>query len=307
MTIDATSAPPVERPSWRLSPALTVRILHIALWLLVVSGPVIALLIGARVSSLGDRIDSISGGVVVDLPADTAGAEGLAELFVAAFLSAGEDSTAGLEAFMKGVSLDDVEGGSWSATRTASLGAEEVAPGYFAVTVAAEVVAKDLDSEGAPSWVSVGTRFYSVGVSETPNGWTVTGLPALLPAPPVADSPELFVDRLDGLDAAPGLAEMLPRFFSAYLAGDGELSRYTSPTSAIASVLPPPFVDVEVVAAGVATTTDGAIQGAVVIRATDTADRAQVLEYSLVVDQRDGRWEVSDLLPAPPLASTKSN
>ena len=43
---------------------------------------------------------------------------------------------------------------------------------------------------------------------------------------------------------------------------------------------------------------------AVVVRATDMAGRAQILEYALVVEQRDGRWEVSELLPAPPLAIT---
>ena len=304
MTTDVLA---VERPSWRLTPALTVRILHIVLWLLVFSGPATALLVAARVSSLGAQLDAVTAGAAVDLPADTAGAEGPAELFVAAYLSAGEDSIAGLEAFLEGVSLEGVEGGSWSATRTVSLGAEEVAPGYIAVTVAAEVVAEDLNSGGTPSWVSVGTRFYSIGVAETSTGWTVTGLPALLPAPPIADSPAMLVDRLDGLDAAPGLAEMLSRFFSAYLAGDGELTRYTSPTSDIASVQPSPFAGVEVVAAGMAATADGATNVAVVVRAADSAKRAQLLEYSLIVSQRDGRWEVSDLLPAPPLAPTNTN
>ncbi len=307
MTTHAPNTLPVERPSWRLTPALTVRILHIVLWLLVFSGPVTALLVSNRVSSLSERLEVVSDRAAVDLPADTAGAEGIAELFVAAFLSAGEDSTGNLAAFLEGVSLDGVEGGSWSATRTVSLGAEEVAPGYFAVTVAAEVVGKDLDSDGPPSWVSVGTRFYSVGVAETADGWTVTGLPSLLPPPPTVSSHDLLVGRLDGLDAEPGLAEMLSRFFSAYLAGDGELSRYTSPTSDIASVQPPPFAGVEIVAAGMAATADGATNVAVVVRAADSASRAQLLEYWLIVSQRDGRWEVSDLLPAPPLAPTNTN
>jgi hypothetical protein len=39
-----------------------------------------------------------------------------------------------------------------------------------------------------------------------------------------------------------------------------------------------------------------------VVRASDSGERAQVLQYSLVVEQRDGRWEVSQLLPAPQLA-----
>jgi hypothetical protein len=45
---------------------------------------------------------------------------------------------------------------------------------------------------------------------------------------------------------------------------------------------------------------------AVVARATDDAGRAQLLEFWLAVSQRDGRWEVTEILPAPPLA-TSSN
>ena len=36
---------------------------------------------------------------------------------------------------MEGVALDGVASGSWSAIGTVSLGAEELSPGYFAVTV----------------------------------------------------------------------------------------------------------------------------------------------------------------------------
>ena len=64
---------------------------------------------------------------------------------------------------------------------------------------------------------------------------------------------------------------------------------------------PPPFVNVEVLKAGLVDTPDGSLQVVVVVRATDTAGRVQVLQYALVVEQRDGRWEVSELLLAPPL------
>jgi hypothetical protein len=52
-----------------------------------------------------------------------------------------------------------------------------------------------------------------------------------------------------------------------------------------------------------AETSDGLTDVAVAVRATDSAGRAQLLEYALVVGQRDGRWEVSEMLPAPTLAT----
>lgn len=301
----ARTVPADERTARRgLSPSLIIRVVQIVLWLLVISGPVAALLVATQVSSLSDRLDLVDIGAGVEVPTDTTGAEGFAELFIATYLGAGEDSTEDLSVFLDGVSLDGVESGSWSATRTTSLGAVEVAPGYYSVTVAAEVVAADADSEGQPVWVPVGTRFYSVGVAETESGWAIAGLPTLMPAPVGATAPELLIDRRGGLDATPGLEEMVSRFLAAYLAGDGELTRYTSPSSPIVPVQPPPFAGVEILEAGMVETSDGVVEVAVVVRASDIAGRAQILEYALVVEQRDGRWEVSRLLPAPPLVAT---
>ncbi len=285
-----------------VGPLLTVRVMQVALWLLVVSGPVAAVLLATHVSALAGRLELIGSEVTVVAPSDTSGVEGFAELFIAAYLGAGEDSPEALSRFMSGASLDGMAGGSWIVTRTASLGAREIAPGYFAVTVAAEVVGADPESGQGALWVPVGTRFYSVGVTETEAGWVVTGLPTLLPAPGRTVPPDLLVDRFDGLDAAPGLEEMVARFLAAFLTGDGELARYTAPSSQIVAVQPALFTRVEILQAGLVNTPDGHQHVAVVVRATDTGDRVQVLEYALVVEQREGRWEVSELLPAPSLA-----
>ena len=283
------------------SPLLTVRVLQVVLWLLVASSPVAAVLLATQVSTLGGRLEAVDNKAAVELPPDTTGVEGFAELFITAFLSAGEDSAGALALFLDGVSLDGVADGSWFVTRTTSLGAREIGPGYYAVTVAAEVLAADPESDGQTVWVPVGTRFYTVGVAETESGWAVTGLPTLVAAPTRAVPPERLVGRLDGLDGAPGLEEMVSRFLTAFLAGDGELARYTAPSSQIVPVQPPPFMTVEILRAGFVDTPDAPLQVAVVVRATDAASRVQVLQYALVVEQRDGRWEVSELLPAPSL------
>ena len=303
MTTDTACDSPRERrlvSGW-VGPLLTVRLLQVVLWVLVVSGPVAAVLVTARVSALEGQLDSLGSSAAVEVPPDTAGVEGVAELFVATYLGAGEDSAAALRLFLDGPSLYGVVEGSWRAVRTTSLGAHQIGPGYFAVTVAAEVVASESSSDGQGAWVPAGTRFYSVGVVETEAGWAVTGLPTLVGAPPRAVPAELLVGRLDGLDSTPGLEETVSRFLAAYLTGVGELARYTAPSSRIEPVQPPPFSEVEVLESGLVDSSDGAGQVRVVVRAADAAGRAQVLEYSLTVGLRDGRWEVSELLPAPPL------
>lgn len=284
----------------RLSPRVRVRAVRIVLWMLMVSGPVAAVLVANEVSAVRHELDAISKSATAEVPPDTGGAEGFAELFIATYLSAGEDLPDVLLPFLENPSLAGMEVGSWFATRTASVGAQELADSYYAILVAAEVVAADR-ADGNLVWVPAGTQFYSVGVVETEAGWVVVGLPSLVSAPPRATAPETSMGRLDGLDTEPGLEEMLLRFLAALLAGDGELTRYISPSSQVVGVDPPPFVTVEILRAGLVDI-DGFTQVTLVVRATDAADRAQVLQYSLIVEPRDGRWEVSQLLPAPQLA-----
>jgi len=305
MTVDTVQETVTDKRPRRgeLSPLLAVRAVQVVLWLLVISGPVAALLVANRVSSIGDRLDAFSTTARVEVPPDTSGVEGFAELFITAYLGAGDDSIDALDPFLDGVALDGVEVGSWSATRTTSLGAQEVSPGYYSVVVAAEVVATDTESDDQP----VGVRYFSVGVVETTTGRVIIGLPALVSPQPRVSAPELLVGRFDGLAGAPGLEEMLSRFLAAFLTGVGELTRYTSPTSAIVAVQPPPFTSVKVLRAGLAEAPDGSTEVAVLVRCTDADGRAQILEYALVVEQRDGRWEVSRLLPAPTLAPSETN
>lgn len=292
-----------EGRRWRVNPTIPIRALQALLWLLVVSGPAAALVATAHLSTLSSRLEVIqAAAAAADPPADSSGAAGFAELFISVYLVAGEDSTTGLDTFVDGVALDGVEAGSWSVVRTTSLGATEIAPGYFAVTVAAELIARATGTDSTSAPEPFGTLFYSVGVAETDSGWAVVALPSLIPAPGRAIAPDLLVDRLDGIDD-PGLQAMVGRFLSAYLTGDSELARYVAPSAAVSQVNPPPFTAVEVLRSGIATDPGGRTVVTVVARATDDAGRAQLLEFWLAVSQRDGRWEVAEVLPAPPLAS----
>ena len=284
----------------RFGPLAQVRWLQVALWLLVVSGPIVGTVLAFHVGGLGSRVDELSRRQAAVSVADSAGAEGFAELYVASVLAADADTAEGLSGIAE-LPVGGASGGGWFASRTVSLGAEELGSGYFAVAVAVEVVADDADSERERGWVVVGTRFYTVGVVETDSGWVATGLPTLVARPTGPPVPELLVMRMDGLDAFPELERAVAAFLAAYLTGVGDLGRYTVPGSSLVAVEPAPFVTVEITRAGSATSVDGTQHVAALARATDAAGRSQVLEYSLVVSRRDGRWEVAELLPAAPL------
>lgn len=290
-------------PRSGVGPLLWIRVLRGVLWLLVAAGPVAAGLLAVQVSGLRHRVDEVSRLEVVEPPSNTAGAEGFAELLVAAFLNADEDASPAVVGSSETQSLRVMDQ-EWWAVRTVSFGAEELAPCYFAVTVAAEIRARDSGSSEQPSWVPVGIRFYTVGVVETESGWAAAGPPTLVAAPPREARPDLLVRRLDGLREMAGLEEAVSRFLAAYLTGEGELARYVAPGSALTAVLSPPLTSVEMLEAGSVSAAEGTRQVVVLVEGRDKAGRVQVLQYALVVAQREGRWEVLELLPAPSLATT---
>jgi Conjugative transposon protein TcpC len=228
-----------------------------------------------------------------------AAAEGLAELFVAAWL-AGKDTSSmlGDESVHVGEAAE-LAAGSWRATRTVSLGVDESSAGSAAAVVAADVERR-VRRGGGPQWVPAGRRLFTVGLVDTGSGWAVTGPPALVAAPASGDVPDRVLSRWDGLGDRPGLEEAVTLFFEALLSGDGDLVRYTSPGSGITPVIPPPFASVEVVTSGSVPWGESLLVGAVV-SGSDRAVRSPLLEYWLVVAEREGRWEVAALLPAAPL------
>jgi hypothetical protein len=268
-------------------PLVWVRLLRILLWLTVVAGPVLAVVAVVQVSKLTGQIEEVARAGTLEVPGDTRHVEGFAELFVASYLIPDGDASS-----VPGSS----EGGGqrWRLARTVSLGTEQVADGYFAVTVAADMAGTQSESASASE-----TFVYRVGVAETDQGLAAVGPPALLAAPAVVPPLDLLVDPSDGLEGVPGLEEALTRFLSAYLAGEGELARYVAPGSSLVPVVPPPFRSVEILDAGSVVNSESSREVVVVVEGVDDQGWVQVLQYGLVVAEREGRWEVADLLAAP--------
>lgn len=126
-THEAVSAPQPNHTS--LSPVVTIRAVQLILWLLVLSGPVVGVMVASRLASVGGRLDGLAATATVEVPSGTSGVEGFAELFIASYVGAGQDSTDALDPFMDGAALNGVATGSWPAISTVSLGADELSPG----------------------------------------------------------------------------------------------------------------------------------------------------------------------------------
>jgi hypothetical protein len=244
----------------------------------------------------------------VKVPESTVGAQGFAELYVAAYLSAGKGTEESLRAFYSGgVDLRDVTAGDVYAGRTTAIDARQVDTRYWAVTVGVEV----LYPQGG-GLQSGGVRFYQVGVARVGDAYVATALPAVVPAPPITRGPKLALGSLDPPERSDPVAAAVARFAEAFLTGEGELARYTAPGSTLRPVRPAPFASVEVIGLSsrpverqVGSTTVMGKEVLAQVQGTEAGGRVQVLDYALELTQRAGRWEVSKLLPGPSLTETQ--
>lgn len=293
MTATTAEASPRRRRGLpALPPLLATRLAHGLLWLLVAVAAV------AGVAALALQAGTDPAGVAAEPSADPTAAAATAEAFVWAYLGqAGRGNEAAVEGFLADpVDLREVTPGSLYVARTAVVAANEQAPGYWAVTIAADTLAAT--EEG---YEPRALAYYAVGVAETAEGHAVTGPPSIT-APPAApgEAPDLAVATIGRPQASEEL-EAAQRFLLAFLAGDGELDRYTAPGLQLSAVSPPPYTSVSVQRSGLARRRDGTALLRLEVAATEPAGHTQVLGYHLDVTRRAGRWEVTALHPAAPL------
>ena len=216
---------------------------------------------------------------------------GFAETYVAAYLEAGAGQDQTLRPYYPAaVDLHDVIPRSRYAARTAAVASSEPSPGYWAITVGAEVL---VAAEGG--YVRAGTHFYRVGVMSATGPLVATSLPAEVPTPtPTALPPLRFGHLAPPSGDAPSAA--VQQFFDAYLAGHGE------PGAGLRAVTPPPFTSVAVTGIAMGPSGQSSVQTAEAeVVGTDAGGLKTVLDYSLQLAERNGAWAVTSLLPAAPL------
>ncbi|MFB8031742.1 hypothetical protein ACFC5Z_02045 [Streptomyces sp. NPDC056004] len=236
-----------EQGGWWTSPstgsvAVVTGVVRRLAWGLLIAGPVLG---GwAIVSQPGaDR----PAPVVQASSSDVAGPGGFAEMYVAAFLRAGEGSQDELAAFYSGAR--DLElGGKPDAVQVGQIAAVrvgEIAPGrYWSVTVAARVLepaASSASSSAGGGQPVLRMRFFQVPVEADREGGPLAALalPAEVAAP-TGGTPqaELAYGRPLPAQASDPAVDTLSQFFAAYLSGSGELGRYLSPGTRLSPVRP---------------------------------------------------------------------
>lgn len=267
------------------------RVIAAGLWGLVAAAVVFAGLAWARPAASSTPLS-----VVVGEQArwDVAG---FAELFVAQYVDAGDGDEALLAPFLGGETpsaLAGADSGGWFASSTTTTAIVDTGRERWRVTVAAALLRRDSEST---SYVSIGVRFFEVEVVATGSGLSATSLPWIAPAPQVGDRVDSEWGRADVPESGDPLADTTERFLTALLTGNGELGRYAAPGSDLRAV-PATFDTVDL--DRLASRTDA--EGGRWVRAWVKAESAESLlwlTYDLQVTERDGRWEIAAMGPAP--------
>lgn len=249
---------------------------------------------------------AVAGGV----PADVAG---YAQLAVGSWLGAGPDDEAVVEALfavdpipMPPPPASAASGAATSrlkATQLTTVGAREVGPGYWAVTVAAWV---EVDSVEPQHRRESGLWFFEVGVVRTSDHHLVAVCePALVPRPLTGSGQLRLADSTLAVPRGADEPEVatIEAFLAALLAGTGDIDRYTVPGLELEAVSPAPFREVAVEAVAISDDGDTAARARVSVVATTHTDLTVTLGYEVQLSSRDGRWEVAGISGAPTLAT----
>ncbi len=294
------------------------RLARIGMWAALLAGPVLggAALLGGPASSAGAQRPSPSAPATA---ASGTGPAGFAQLYVQAYLAAGNGTENSLAPYYSGTLALNNPPGSRTASTTVVMASTQVSPGYWSVTVAADVVARP---KGGPA-TDTGLHYFQVGIQATgptsaggpPQsnasvGYTATALPAEIAAPSVLRPGSLAYGAFSLNSSDPAQATV-SGFLAAYLTGTGQLGPYTTPGVVMNPVSPAPYSAITV--AGISDDNPNG-PSSNTVPADDTLRRvlAQVnatssagtfsLNYALTLRARAGRWEVYALDPAPRLA-----
>ncbi|ATM24756.1 hypothetical protein SMD44_p10257 (plasmid) [Streptomyces alboflavus] len=310
---DASAA--AEASGWKTSTtglAGLARLARLGAWVLIASGPVIGVL--ALMGSSAPAQSAPKSAPAVKSNAST-GPAGFAQLFVGAYLEAGEGSEEKLAPYYSGSVALTHPAGTRSALRTQAMDAREVSSGYWSVTVAVNIAAKS--KKGGYS--DAGVQYFRVAIQSTgedkTSGYTAVSLPAQVAAPAALKLGDLGYPTSRGSGANDPASDTAASFLKAYIAGQGELDRYTSPGVHISPVVPTPYTSIKVtgVQDDSADGTSAKVPGdgkrrrlLITVDAQDKAGHSFPLTYALGLTARSGRWEVASLDDAPATASAST-
>lgn len=283
---------------WEHGDRIGTRLLHVVLVGALISGPAAAAWVGVTSPS---RVGTVSAGsgTIPTRSGDAEVAAAAAQRLVLTWLTASASDRAAVQALVAEqvpptMVLPDTRPAAPTLMWVGEV--DERAPGRFQVTVAT--------TGGA-----LGAAYFTVPVR-------VDGVASVALALPARTRSPLGLDAgLDGVPALTAVAADDPAFqtaagyVTAYLTGSAELDRWTAPETGLTAVVPRACNSVRVDGVQAVTTDDASpTRSAVIATATCllSGRPSTTSQYGLVLQVRDGRWEVAAEDPALLLTSTAS-
>lgn len=200
--------------------------------------------------------------------------------------------------------------------------AEQLAPGYWSVTVAAEIA--DLV---AGRWQQPALRWFATAVvargpaaagGTDPAGsavaYTATTLPHQVSAPAGLGQPQVVADQTLPASGT-AIADTVSTFLRAYLTGS-DVSRLISPDTVLSPVTGSGVLSAQLtgltgddrasaLGAGPVPDTGEAVAVVATVATVDRSGPGNPAAYALTLTARAGRWEIHSLDPAPALPATE--
>lgn len=285
---------------WQHGDGLATRLLHAVLVGALVSGPAALCWVAATRSS--DQ--SVSGAAfeesVPPQTRDATVAAAAAQRLVLTWLTASTADKAAVQAQLVEQLPSTVDLPEKRPVAPAQMWVGEVderAPGRFQVVVAT--------TDGP-----LGTAYFAVPIRVDAGVAVALGLPARTRPPSVADSDRARLPTLTAVSTDDPAFQTAAGYVTAYLTGSAELDRWTGPNAHLTAVLPRACNSVRVDNVQTLSAAEEAPTTRVAVVATATCQVSQrpssTSQYGLVLQVRDGRWEVAAEDPALLLDPTSS-
>lgn len=227
---------------------------------------------------------------------------GTAELIVQEWLTATDGDAERLaHLFVRPPSLVSAASGDLTVGRVVTVAGEHRDEGYWAVTVAADV-AETVEVDPATGEGETAESIWYVElaiVGDVAGGLAALTTPAVVPAPPEAETDWRPSTHRPTTAGDEPLATTVEGFLGALLAGGGDPSRYLAPGLEVTAISPAPFETVELLEMAVDDLGTGELRALATVAATTPGGTSTHLSYEIVLVERSDRWEISRFAGAP--------
>lgn len=304
-----TKTVPAQGSSWTHGRQLGGKLLSALLFAAIACGPIALFAAAARPAPV---VAAAPEAQAAGLSTQQQAAGGYAEGFVSSWLSATKDAPGDLATYVDLAALRQLSVTAWEYRDLSVLSITPVDGSDFVnVVVAAnikELSVTDFDETSTTSWPR---RYFQVAIAVNGDTVRAVGLPAQISAPVQGKTTSLVYKQTIG--SSDPSAETVSAFLGAYLAGSGDLSRYSAPDTSFVAISPAPYVmvDVEELRSDLTPTESPSDGDTLKVLATvslqSPLDQQVTSTYTLTLTARASRWEVSAIDLAPQAVSDKGS